>query len=323
MRISHKYHQGTGNGQKKNEKVRNYGSGDKEGPLYLILCWVTNGVLDSGEKVRVENAYGVVTPRILPSSPEIAPDNKRIKITVDARDEKLIPTIQQKYENDTTGQWYSSILYNVAHEVEGALDGLDKVHFEGNWYQDPSEPPLCQFIDYSNKKCHIIAVINNRGHLSCLVKFFGTFSLFIIMSDKPYLNKGDIRLYFNDFSKHSYDSITQEDLVTRMSVEKVTEHKFDKQDMTLLGNIIQKDEVGFCVNMNGDNIVYNQAETPLMTEEMLIISLTEDRITDTVLDDGHFSTTYQIPLGHYFMIFSAKVLIQLIEITKTTVLNKY
>jgi len=57
---------------------------------------VGDGFLDTGEKVCVEDVKGVITPRILPTSPEITPDNKAGKITVDARDEKLIPAMQQK-----------------------------------------------------------------------------------------------------------------------------------------------------------------------------------------------------------------------------------
>ena len=41
-----------------------------------------DGVLNTGEKVRVEDVNGVSTPRILPQSPEIAEDKKSGKITV-------------------------------------------------------------------------------------------------------------------------------------------------------------------------------------------------------------------------------------------------
>ena len=57
---------------------------------------IGDGYLDTGEKVRVEDVKGVITPRILPTFPEITPDNKGGKITVDACDKKLIPAMQQK-----------------------------------------------------------------------------------------------------------------------------------------------------------------------------------------------------------------------------------
>lgn len=38
-----------------------------------------DGVLNTGEKVRVEDVDGVATPRILPQSPEIAADNMSVK----------------------------------------------------------------------------------------------------------------------------------------------------------------------------------------------------------------------------------------------------
>lgn len=341
---------------------------------------VGDGVLDTGEKVRVEYVKGVVTPRILPSSPEIAPDMRGGKITVDARDEKLIPAMQQKmlkkmglnpnevqlvtkrevhqiekpvvkmqaaidlknfkiallkiayeicvelfpeYENDALGVQYAEILYQVAHEVEGALDRLDEVRFVGDGFQDPLEPLLSQFIDYSNKKRHVIVVMNQGGHLSCLVKIFDTFSLFIQMSDSAYLDEGDMRVFFNDFSHHRCETITLVELVAKRSVEKEIGYKFDEDGMVLLAGISDTQEVGFSANRNGDNLVYNQTGVPIMTEDMLKEWMPVERITTSELTDSRFTTTYQIPQGFYFLIMPNNELIQLVEIKETTEIRKY
>jgi len=341
---------------------------------------VGDGVLDTGEKVRVENIGGVVTPRLLPSSPEISPDNKGGKITVDVRDEKLIPAMQQKmlkkmdlnpgevhlvshrevhqiehplvkmqaaidlknfkiallkiayeicvelfpeYENDALGQQYAEILYQVAHEVDGALDRLDEVKFVGDGFQDPLEPLLSQFIDYSNKKRHVIVVMNIDGHLSCLVKLFDTFSLFIKMSDNGYLNEGDIRVYFNDFSKHCCETFTLVELLAKGSVEKETGYMFDEKGMSLLANLSDTQEVGFYANYNGENLIYNQDGAPIMTEEMLKSGLPEDRINCTDLNDSKFTATYHVPEGFYFMVSPSNELVQLVEIKETTEIHNY
>lgn len=341
---------------------------------------VGDGVLDTGEKVRVEDVKGVVTPRILPSSPEIAPDMRGGKITVDARDEKLIPAMQQKmlkkmglnpnevqlvtkrevhqiekpvvkmqaaidlknfkiallkiayeicvelfpeYENDALGLQYAEILYQVAHEVEGALDRLDEVRFVGDGFQDPLEPLLSQFIDYGNKRRHIIVVMNQGGHLGCLVKIFDTFSLFIQMSDSAYLDEGDIRVFFNDFSQHRCETITLVELVAKRSVEKEIGYKFDENGMALLAGISDTQEVGFSANCNGDNLVYNQTGVPIMTEDMLKEWMPEERIATSELTDSRFTTTYQIPQGFYFMVMPNNELVQLVEIKEMTVIRKY
>lgn len=55
-----------------------------------------DAVLQTGEKVRVEEDNGVITPRILPSAPVISDDNRSFHIVLDKRDENLIPSISHK-----------------------------------------------------------------------------------------------------------------------------------------------------------------------------------------------------------------------------------
>lgn len=56
-----------------------------------------DGVLDDGTRVRVEeDNTGVITPRILPSSPQIAADGKSFSFSVDVKDKKLINHISDK-----------------------------------------------------------------------------------------------------------------------------------------------------------------------------------------------------------------------------------
>lgn len=341
---------------------------------------VGDGVLETGEKVRVEDIKGVVIPRILPCSPKITPDKRGGKITVDARDEKLIPAMQQKmlkkmglppndiqlvtkrevhqiekpvvkmqvaidlkyykiallkiayeicvelfpeYENDALGMQYAEILFQVAHEVDGALDRLDEVRFVGNGFQDPLEPLLSQFIDYGNKKRHIIVVMNQGGHLSCLVKLFDTFSLFMEMSDSAYLNEGDIRICFNDFSKHRSETFTLSELLAKISVERETTYKFDVQGMALLAKLSDTQEVGFCANSNGENLVFNQTGNPIMTEEMLKSELAEDKMECSNINDSKFTATYHFPEGFCFMVSPGNNLVQLVEIKETTEIRKY
>lgn len=341
---------------------------------------IGDGLLNTGEKVRVEDVNGVVTPHILPKSPEISDDNKSGRIIVDIKDEKLIPAMQQKmlkkmgvkpgevtmvshrkvqqiehpvvqmqamvdlkkykigllkicyeccvelfpdYENDTMGQKYASILYDVAHEVDGAIERLDEVKFEGNGFQDPLEQVLSQFIDYSNQKRHIIILFNHAGHLSCLVKVFNIFTQYIQMSDTTYLKENDIRLYINDFSKHGYELLTLDELVANQIEEKTTGYKFDEKGMALMTAIPGGIEIGFHANIYGQNLIYNQDGIAIMTEEMLKGMMSGDRITDSSLGGGEFTTTYNIPEGYYFRVSPMDDIVQLREIIETSKIQKY
>lgn len=339
-----------------------------------------DGVLNTGEKVRVEDVNGMVTPRILPQTPEIAADNKSGIITVDIRDEKLIPAIQQKmlkkmglkpgevtlvsqreihqianpvvkmqtmidlknykigllkiayeicvemfpeYEHDSLGQIYAKILHDVAYEVEGAIDRIDEVKFEGTGFKDPLKPLLSQFIDYSNNKRHIIVLFNHADHLYCLVKVFDIFSQLIQMSDITYLKDEDIRLYINDFSKNGYVKLTLKELVAKLKEEKTTSYKFDEQGMTLLEEISEGAEVGFHANKYGQNLVYNQDGDVFMTEDNLKENIPENCISDSSLIGGEFTTTYHIPQGFFFCVSPTNTLVQLNEILETSKIHKY
>lgn len=342
---------------------------------------IGDGYLDTGEKVRVEDVKGVITPRILPTSPEITPDNKGGKITVDARDEKLIPAMQQKmlkkmgvnpsevklvstrtvhqiaqpvvkmqavvdlknykiallkiayeicvelfpdYEKDPLGQRYADIIYGVAHKREGALDRLDEVRFIGNGFEDPLKPLLSLFIDYENKSRHIIVVFNHGGHMSCLVKLFDTFSIIIEMSDSPYLDVSDMMLYFNDFSKHGCEQMKLTELVAKHSEEQMRGVRFDAEGDALLNSLSEDTpDVGFHANKYGDNLVYNRDGEAIMTVEMLISCLSQDRITESELSGSKFTTTYHIPGGLYFKVSPTDQLVQLVEIIETTEIHKY
>lgn len=55
-----------------------------------------DAVLKTGEKVRVEEVNGVITPHLLPTAPVISDDNRSFHVVLDKRDEKLIPSIAQK-----------------------------------------------------------------------------------------------------------------------------------------------------------------------------------------------------------------------------------
>lgn len=55
-----------------------------------------DAVLKTGEKVRVEEENGVITPHLLPTAPVISDDNRSFHVVLDKRDEKLIPSIAQK-----------------------------------------------------------------------------------------------------------------------------------------------------------------------------------------------------------------------------------
>lgn len=55
-----------------------------------------DAILKTGEKVRVEEVNGVITPHLLPTAPVISDDNRSFHVVLDKRDEKLIPSIAQK-----------------------------------------------------------------------------------------------------------------------------------------------------------------------------------------------------------------------------------
>ena len=48
-----------------------------------------DAVLKTGEKVRVEEENGVITPHLLPTAPVISDDNRSFHVVLDKRDEKL------------------------------------------------------------------------------------------------------------------------------------------------------------------------------------------------------------------------------------------
>lgn len=228
-----------------------------------------------------------------------------------------------EYENDSLGQQYAEILYQIAYEVPGALERLDEVHFEGNGFQDPLEPVLSHFLDYGNKKRHFIVLFNHNGHLSCLVKVFDIFTQYIQMSDSPYLEESDMRLYVNDFSKHAYEHLTLAQLISKQIEEKYTGYKLDDKGMALLNSITRSEEVRFHANKFGQNLVYNENGIAIMTEEMLKEMLPEDCISDLSLTGGEFKTTYRIPDGFYFCVAPVEALVQLKEIVETSKISKY
>ena len=55
-----------------------------------------DAVLKTGERVRVEEENGVITPHLLPTAPVVSDDNRSFHMVLDKRDENLIPSIAQK-----------------------------------------------------------------------------------------------------------------------------------------------------------------------------------------------------------------------------------
>lgn len=55
-----------------------------------------DAVLKTGEKVRVEEENGVITPHLLPTAPVMSDDKRSYHVVLDKRDERLIPSIAQK-----------------------------------------------------------------------------------------------------------------------------------------------------------------------------------------------------------------------------------
>lgn len=335
---------------------------------------VGDAVLITGEKVRVEEVNGVVTPRLLPTSPVVSSDGKSGRITVDVRDEKLVPAMQKKllnkmgvkldeksvvakrevhqinrpevriesvidlknykvgllkiayelcvelfpqYEYDELGQKYAEILRNAA------LDRLDEVLFEGDGFHDPLEPLLSQFIDYANKRRHIIIFFNNEGHLCCVVKLFDTFSQFIQMSESPYLNESDMRFYFNDFAKHRSEVLSLNELLTKVSEELTSGFIFDEKGISLIEELSRAGDVGFYANKEGDNLVFDQEGNAIMTDVMLKNSLSEGGNVESGVNNGLFEVTYHLPDGLFIKVYPSDSLIQVVEIKETTRIRKY
>ena len=333
-----------------------------------------DAVLNTGEKVRIEDVNGVITPRILPTSPVISSDNSSGIIKVDIRDEKYVPAMKKKmldkmgvnpdektvvttreihqiahpvvkiesvidlknfkigllkiayelcvesfpqYEYDELGQLYAEILRSAA------IDRLDEVKFVGDGFHDPLEPILSQFIDYSNKKRHIVILFNNEGHLCCLVKLFDSFSQFIQMSESPYLAENDMRFYFNDFAKHGSETFTLQDLLAKVSEENTTSYYFDQNGMALMEKLSKEGDVGFHANQAGDNLVFDQDGKAIMTESMLKNSLSDGMNTEYEVNDGLSVVTYHLPNGLYFMVSPSESLIQVVVIKETTKIHKY
>lgn len=333
-----------------------------------------DAVLKTGEKVRVEEVNGVITPHLLPTAPVISEDNRSFHVILDKRDEKLIPSIAQKmykkmglkpgefkivsereehqliqpviekqsiidlkkykigilkiayescvqlfpqYEEDAIGRLFAEML-NTAN-----LDRLDDLPFVGNGLQDPFESLLSQFLDYSNKKRHYIVFFTYSNKLYCVVKLFDVFSQCLKMSDNEYLTDNNMILYVNDFSKCGYDVLTLEELASKVSTFEERHYKFDKASMDYMANIQPDTPIGFYANINGQNLVYNEAGRAVTTEVQLLLSLSEDRIVDSEIKDDSFTSTFHVPSGFYFMLAPTEQLVQLEEVEVVTTIKKY
>lgn len=228
-----------------------------------------------------------------------------------------------EYEKDPLGQKYAEILHDVAYEADGAMKRLDEVRFEDDGFQDPLEPLLSQFIDYSNDKRHIVVLFNHAGCLTCIVKVFNIFCQYIQMSDAPYLKESEMQFYINDFSKHGYEQKTLTELVSGLVEAKTKGWRFDDKGTDYLDGLGATEVVGFQANKYGDNLVYDANGTPVMTEEQLIDTLPADHIIDSSLEGGKFTTTYLIPEGYFFCVASSDTLVQLKEIIETSKIKKY
>lgn len=222
------------------------------------------------------------------------------------------------YEVDGKGRDYSKILH------EGSLDRLDEVVFVNNGLNnDPFSVLLSQFIDYSNRKRHLILFYNYDNKLYCMVKLFDKFCQIIQMSDSQYGNNDIVKIIVNDFEKRRCEMFTLEELIDKTCHDFSTSYIFDDDGMTVLSNSSKEGKVGFYANVYGDNIVYDSNGKPVMTQEMLINNLDDGDILDTTPTDGSYKTIYQIPPGHYLMLAPTNQLIQLKEIVDVSNHDKY
>lgn len=333
-----------------------------------------DAVLKTGEKVRVEEENGLILPRLLPTAPVISEDNRSFNVVVDKRDEKLIPSIEQKmykkmglkpgefkivsereehqiiqpivekqsiidlkkykigilkiayescvqlfyeYEHDAIGQLYAEILQTAD------VDRLNEVSFVGDGFQDPFETLLSQFLDYSNKKRHYIIFFNYGKKLYCIVKLFDVFNQVLKMSDNGFLSENDIVLFVNDFGKCGYEVLTMEELAHKVSELEERHYKFDKAGMDYMAGLAANCTIGFYASSDGYNLVYNSAGKAVMTEIQLLLSLQEDRIEDSEIKDGSFTSIFHIPNGFYFMLAPTHQLIKLEEVEVVTTIIKY
>ena len=139
------------------------------------------------------------------------------------------------------------------------------------------------------------------------------------MSNVAYLEEGDIRFYFNDFSKHNYELLTLEELVKKISAESTVRYKFDAQGMELLNRIPKTEVMGFCSNRYGDTLIFNQAGEIVTTEEMLKQQMLDAHISYFDIANG----LYKIPEGLYLKVIPTNDLVQLVEILETVAIHKY
>lgn len=333
-----------------------------------------DAVLKTGEKVRVEEKNGVITPRILPTAPIIADDNRSFHVVLDKRDEKLVPAIAQKmykkmglkpgefkivskveehqlvqpvvekrstidlknykigilkiayescvqlfpeYEHDTLGCLYANILHSAA------TDRLDEVPFVGDGFRNPFDSLWSKLIDQTNNKRHFIVFFLHGKKLYCLVKLFDVFSQVLKMSDSGYLEENELLLYVNDFGKHSYEVMTLEELASKVSSFEERRYRFDKEGMDYMAQLDSDCELGFYSNKNGLNLVYDKNGRPIATEVQLLLSLPEERVMDSDINNDTFTTTYHVPSGYYFMLAPVDKLVQLDQIEVVTTIKKY
>ena len=333
-----------------------------------------DAVLTTGEKVRVEEVNGIITPHLLPTAPVISDDNRSFHIVLDKRDEKLISSIAQKmykkmglkyggfkivsereesqlihpiiekrsvidlkkykigilkiayescvqlfpnYENDSIGHLYAEILYAAD------LNRLDEVPFVGDGFHDPFESLLSQFLDYSNRKRHYIVFYLHGNELYCIVKLFDVFNQCLKMSDMRYLGESEMVLFVNDFGKCSYEVLTMEELLTKVSAFERRYYKFDHAGMDYMAGFTPETPMEFYANKDGLNLVFNVDGEAMMTEDQLLLSLSEGKIVDSEIKDDSFTTTFHVPSGYYFTLAPTKHLIQLEEVKVVTTIKRY
>jgi len=200
---------------------------------------------------------------------------------------------------------------------------LDEVPFIGDGFQDPFELLLSKFLDYSNKKRHYIIFFTYGNELYCIVKLFDMFNQCLKMSSNSYLTDNNMVLFVNDFGKCGYEVLTMEELASKVSVFEERHYKLDKAGMDYMAGLQSESPIGFYANRDGLNLVFNEAGRAVATEVQLLLSLPENRVVDSEIEDNSFTSTYHLPSGFYFMLAPTDHLIQLSEVEVVTTIRKY
>lgn len=223
------------------------------------------------------------------------------------------------YLDDPMAKLYAEIL------LSGNVERVDEINVLANHFLDRNFKILPQFID-NNTHRHLLMLTEIDGSLVCVIKLFDVYGISIMMSNQSYGFDGSKSVVaINDFDMHACDICTLEDIIPKLISETRREYAFDEVGKGFMDSALKKSgagNVGFACNERGENVIFNCLGIPIDTEEQYLLRQDTTRNDNTEVIENGFVSTYPYPLGYYYLIRPADVLVRVLSIKETTYVRK-